>query len=65
MREIGVFALKFILGTLIILFSSAGCSDMPYTGSTLLVHEVDQLSRLNGWKCCLLSGRYRRNLHKT
>ena len=33
---------KFIIGTLMILFVITGCSDMPYTGSTLTVHEVDR-----------------------
>ena len=33
---------KFIIGTLVILFAVTGCSDMPYTGSTLTVHEVDR-----------------------
>ncbi|MCG9133060.1 hypothetical protein J5I95_15395 [Candidatus Poribacteria bacterium] len=42
MREIEPFALKFIVGILIILFSITGCSDMPYTGSVLTVHEVDR-----------------------
>ena len=42
MRKIEPFALKIILGILIILFSITGCSDMPYTGSVLTVHEVDR-----------------------
>ena len=42
MREIEPFALKFIVGILMILFSITGCSDMPYTGSVLTVHEVDR-----------------------
>ncbi|MYG05084.1 hypothetical protein F4167_00335 [Candidatus Poribacteria bacterium] len=33
---------KFSIGTLMILFAITGCSDMPYTGSTLTVHEVDR-----------------------
>jgi len=33
---------KFIIGTLITLFAVTGCSDMPYTGSTLTAHEVDR-----------------------
>ncbi|MCY4552922.1 MAG: hypothetical protein OXC79_04535 [Candidatus Poribacteria bacterium] len=33
---------KFIIGTLMILFAITGCSDMPYTGSVLTVHEVDR-----------------------
>ncbi len=42
MRKIEPFALKFIVGILMILFSITGCSDMPYTGSVLTVHEVDR-----------------------
>ena len=34
--------LAFIVGILIILFSIAGCSDMPYTGSTLTGNEIDR-----------------------
>ena len=33
---------KFIVGTLMTLFVITGCSDMPYIGSTLTVHEVDR-----------------------
>ena len=33
---------KIIVGILILLFSIAGCSDMPYTGSMLSDHEVDR-----------------------
>ena len=32
----------FTLGILIILFSIAGCSDMPYTGSALTGNEIDR-----------------------
>ncbi len=42
MRKIEPFALKFSVGILMILFSITGCSDMPYTGSVLTVHEVDR-----------------------
>ena len=42
MRTIEPLALKFIVGILMILFSITGCSDMPYTGSVLTVHEVDR-----------------------
>ena len=41
-RKIEPLALKFIVGTLIVLFSITGCSDMPYTGSVLPVNEVDR-----------------------
>ena len=41
-RKIEPLTVKFIVGILIILFSIAGCSDMPYTGSILTVHEVDR-----------------------
>ena len=42
MRKIEPFALKVIFGILIILCCVTGCSDMPYTGSVLTVHEVDR-----------------------
>ena len=42
MRKIEPFALKITVGILILLFSITGCSDMPYTGSVLPVHEVDR-----------------------
>ncbi len=42
MRKIEPFALKFIIGILSALFCITGCSDMPYTGSVLTVHEVDR-----------------------
>ena len=42
MRKIEPLALKFSVGILMILFSITGCSDMPYTGSVLTVHEVDR-----------------------
>ncbi len=42
MRTIEPLASKFSVGILMILFSITGCSDMPYTGSVLTVHEVDR-----------------------
>ena len=41
-KIIGLLGVECILGILIILFSITGCSDMPYTGSVLTVHEVDR-----------------------
>ena len=64
MKTIEPFALKFIIGILITLFSIVGCSDMPYTGQLLTVNEVDRYLVSTDGKCCLLSGRSRLNLHK-
>ena len=41
-KIIGLLGIEGILGILIILFSIAGCSDTPYTGSVMTVQEVDR-----------------------
>ena len=57
MGKIQPLALKFIVGILIILFSITGCSDMPYTGSVLPVHEVDRyLVSTDGNVVCFQEG---------
>ena len=57
MGKIRPLALKFIVGILIILFSITGCSDMPYTGSVLPVHEVDRyLVSTDGNVVCFQEG---------
>ena len=57
MRKIEPFALKIILGILIILFSITGCSDMPYTGSVLTTPEVDRyLISTDGNVVCFQDG---------
>jgi len=57
MGKIQPLALKFIVGILIILFSITGCSDMPYTGSVLPVHEVDRyLVSTDGNVVCFQDG---------
>ena len=49
--------LVFIVGVLIILFSIAGCSDMPYTSSVLTLHEVDRyLVSTDGNVVCFQDG---------
>ena len=41
-KIIELLQVEYVLGILIILFSIVGCSEMPYTGSNLGVHEVDR-----------------------
>ena len=57
MRTIEPLASKFSVGILMILFSITGCSDMPYTGSVLTVHEVDRyLVSTDGNVVCFQDG---------
>ena len=49
-------SLRLIGGILITLFSIAGCSDMPYTGSMLTAEDVDRYITIGEDSACLLSG---------